>query len=94
VLRCHRAENERQQREIVEQQLQERQLNFEAVFLRMRSVGLDHGAALQERRLQCLIDLDVAERSRKRGGGWHRHAAQVNAMTGPDQYDATNRLPQ
>ena len=55
VLRRDGAEHERQQREIVEQHLQERQLNFQAVLLRVRRIGLDDVAALQQQRLQ-LVD--------------------------------------
>ena len=55
---CDRAEHERQQREVVEQHLQKRQLHFQAMFLRVRSVGFD-----RRRRLAAAMP-SVPDRSR------------------------------
>ncbi len=95
VLRRDRAEHERQQREIVEQHLQERQLNFQAVLLRVRRIGLDDVAALQRAATSARRSIATAsERRRERTGGGHRHAAQIHAMTRADEHDAANDLPQ
>jgi hypothetical protein len=48
MLGSDRTEHDRQQREVVEQHLQERQLHFQAMLLCVRRIGLDYVAALQE----------------------------------------------
>ena len=86
--RCCVADGQRHQFEIIEHRLQERQLNFQRVFARMRGRAHDNLGQIRQRRNRSLVNRDFAQRRLKGGNAWQCQAAHRDPVDRAEQHDA------
>ena len=82
------ADDQRQQPEVAERQLQEGQVDLQAVLLRMGGVEFDDAGQGRDRRAGFAVDRNRAERCHISRVTRQRDAAKADAMTRAEQHDA------
>ena len=85
------ADGERQQREVVEHALEERELHLEAVFVGVSAIVDPHTGHLEGGVASVDIDRHDAERRLERIDAGDSEAAHVHAVTRPEEDNSPNR---
>ena len=87
LFRARGADDQRQQLELAQHLLQERQLHLERVLARVRPREAHHLRQVGNRAHRLLVDRDAAERRLERRGPRQREAAHRDAVARPHQHD-------